>query len=113
MNDISQEGQEKEAQPEAAKTVEKGAEKKEYPIDTEVSPLIPETKSMVERAENASERLAKLIEEERKLVARNEALVARMMLSGKAEAGSLFKTPEQTEKEKMDAEISKTINRFK
>ena len=107
---VSQTNEAKEAQPEAANSVEK---KKEYPIETAVSPLIPETRSMVERAEVAGDKISKLIETADKLVARNEALVARMMLSGRAEAGGQFKTPEQKEKDEIEEEAKKAIDRFR
>jgi len=108
---VSQEKEAKEAQPKTEDTVEK--EKKEFPIDTEVSPLIPETRSMVERAEAAGKEFRETLNEMRLERQKMEAIAARMMLSGRAEAGSQFKTPEQEEKEKVEAEVSKSLNRFK
>lgn len=71
-----------------------------------------ETTSMLDRADRAAERMEKATKEYQKLVERNEAIAARMLISGRAEAGVVAKTPQEKADAEMDKRVKEMIDRF-
>lgn len=99
MEDVSQETKKEEAQPEAKKSVE-SSEKVEGEL------------SAIEQGQAILDGIKKEKEELAELTKRNEAVATRMMLGGKADAGQVIKTPEQTDAEQNEADIKETMDRF-
>jgi hypothetical protein len=73
---------------------------------------IPTTANLLDRADSIAKRLEAANAQAEKRIAREEAIAARMLISGRSEAGIPPKTVEQTEKEKVDEDIKKTLGRF-
>lgn len=69
-----------------------------------VSP-IDEASSILKRMEEANK-------ERRELLDREEKLHARILLSGRGQAGIPTKTPEEIEKENIDAEVKKSLTKY-
>jgi hypothetical protein len=88
-----------------AENTQKEEQKTETPIT--------ETSSIIDRADAVAQRMEAANKKAEELLQRQEAIAARMMLSGRAEAGQITKTPEQAKKEEIDAKIAETLNRFK
>ena len=79
-----------------------------------VAPATPQetTLSVVERVEKATKTLEEVerrIDEKTKSY---EQLIARQLLSGRSEAGTIHKTPEQLNAEKVQAEVDRVVKRF-
>lgn len=83
------------------------------PLSPSVSPNITETSSIIDRADKAAQRMEQANKKMEELLTRNEAVAARLMLSGRAEAGTPVKTPEQTQQEEVDKQAKEIINRFR
>jgi len=87
------------------------------PIKEEVKqpqeePLIKETASMIQRADEVAKRMEEANKRSEELLTRQEAIASRLMLSGKAQAGTETKTPTQLAQEKIDAEVKAALERF-
>ena len=104
--DVSQETQKEEAPTKAEEVV-----KEETTEGT--SPAVAESLSMIERAEQVRKAMEDANKKHEELTARDEAVAARMMLGDRGRAGEPTKSPEEENKEKLDADIAKTISRFK
>jgi hypothetical protein len=73
-----------------------------------------ESNSLIEQANNAAERLEAANKRSEELVKRNEQIVAEMRLGGRTFAGQAnTKTPEQEAEEIMNAEVERTLKRFR
>lgn len=68
--------------------------------------VIKQTDALVERMEKANKQAEELLK-------RNEAVLSRMILSGRGEAGSITRTPEEIEAENVKKEADAILNRFK
>lgn len=77
-----------------------------------IEPIV-ETTSIIDKADAVALRMEAANKKAEELLIRQEAIAARMMLGGKSTAGDSPKTREQTEAEKIDAEVEATIKRFK
>jgi len=107
-DDISQATQAEEAQPKTEDTLEsENAEKK-----AETVPIAPENVTEVEKAQGILDGMRHEREEFMKLVRRQEAATARIMLGGRGVSGGVKKTPEETERERIEREVSNSVNRF-
>lgn len=73
---------------------------------------ITSTPTLIERADSAAKRMEEANKKSEELLARHESILARNMLSGRAEAGTIQKSPEQTEKEMIDKQVAETMKRF-
>lgn len=74
---------------------------------------ITETNSIIERADKIATRIEEANKKAEELVNRQEAIAARIMLSGKAEAGQVSKTPQQSQEEQADEMARNIIKRFR
>ena len=101
--DVSQTEEKKEVQPKAEDKVEKDNKTETTKIPGQTP--IEKVEATLIKIEAAEERVKKVTQEFKQAA-------DRMMLSGKAQAGEQFKTPEQTAKEKQDAEIEATVHKF-
>lgn len=71
------------------------------------------TASILDKADSLAKRMEKANEDYKKLVERNEAVAARMLLSGRSAAGTVQKTKEEIDAEKMDVEVTKALKAFR
>lgn len=72
-----------------------------------------ETLSIVERADSAVKRLEDTEKRVTEKIKQLEDLEARRLLSGRAAAGSVNKTPEQVKEEAAQAEATRIVKRFR
>lgn len=82
------------------------------PIQAPVA-SITNTDSIIERADAIATRIENSNKKAEELLARHEAVAARILLGGRAEAGAPVKTPEQSLKEKQEAEVKAALTRFR
>ena len=71
------------------------------------------TSTLLDRADSINQKLEKNLEEARKIAARQEEIAARMIISGRAAAGTPQKTPEDKKQEEIEEEVAKIVDRFK
>lgn len=93
---------------------DKGKEGAEPHVSAPASPVasITETGSMLEQAEKIALRIEAASKRAEDAAARQEAIAARIMLSGRADAGSKSKTQEQTDEEKVNADVEAALKRY-
>lgn len=93
-----------------------------YPIDKiamdvpankpQTPPEAPQSPNLIEKAESIAKRLEEANKRAEELARRNEETLARLMLSGRAQAGTIQKTPEQEEEEQINKEVEGTLRKF-
>jgi len=76
----------------------------------EVKDVNPE--SILERAEKANLRAEENIKKQEELLKRQEAIATRLLLGGRAEAGT-NKTPQQTAQETEDARVAAVLKKYR
>lgn len=72
----------------------------------------PKADNIIDKADSVAKRLEEANKKSEELLKRHEAVVARMMLGGRAEAGTPSKTKEQIEQEKVEEEAKATLSRY-
>ena len=77
------------------------------------SPPPSDTPSLIDRADAVAKRMEEANKKAEELLTRQEAIAARMLLSGRADAGHIEKTPEQNQKEEADKQAQEIIKRFR
>lgn len=82
------------------------------PVEIKKDAVI-ETTSIIDRADAVAKKLQEQNDRTELLLQRQEAIAARMMLSGRAEAGQVQKTPQQAAEEQMNEEVNRRLNMFK
>jgi len=85
-------------------------EKKE---EEKVEAPITETTSIIDKADAVAKRMQEQNDRAEQLLIRQEAIAARMMLSGRAEAGQVNKTKEQTDAEEVEKRAQAALKMFK
>jgi hypothetical protein len=73
----------------------------------------PDTSTLIQKAESVAEMMNRENNRYEELVKRAEDVAARMMLSGKASAGEVKKTPEQEKEDALDKAVKEAYNRYK
>lgn len=66
----------------------------------------------IDRADSILKGLDEKIKKYEDLVKRSEDTAARIILAGKADAGSKIKTQEEIDKEKVEAEVKRSLAQF-
>lgn len=74
---------------------------------------VESTTTLIDKAASVAERMEAANKKAEELAQRVEAAAARMMLSGKAEAGTPQKTTEQIKADEIDAEVQAALKRYK
>lgn len=84
------------------------------PTQEASTPAVKEVRpeSIIERAEKANLKAEENIKKQEELLNRQEAIATRLLLGGRAEAGT-NKTPQQTEQEKIDGRVRNTLKRYR
>jgi len=77
-----------------------------------ITPKVEDTANILEKAESIAKRIEEANKKSEELVARQEAIAAKMLLSGRAEAGTIQKTPEQTKKEELDKIVKEQLSKY-
>ena len=90
----------------------KGGQDPMLPVPASPVASITETGSMLEQAEKIALRIEAASKRAEDAAARQEAIAARIMLSGRADAGSKSKTQEQTDEEKVNADVEAALKRY-
>jgi len=90
---------------------EKGDEKAEQPKDTDKGDK-PETNDPIERANQVLQGIKEENDRTEKLLHQRKELIARDIMGGKADAGTVHKTKEETEVQAMDKHAQKIIDEF-
>lgn len=86
---------------------------KEQPANNIGNGNKPETASLIDRADSVAKRMEEANKKAEEHLARMEQVLARQMLSGRAEAGTSNKSKEQTDLEKLEAEVKATLARYR
>ena len=73
----------------------------------------PATGSIIDRADTNAKRLEEANKKTEELLGRQEAVAARMMLAGRADAGTPMKTPQEEARDKAIAEALEIAKKFK
>lgn len=89
---------------------EKAEQEKEVKINP--NPIV-ETTSIIDKADATATRMEIANKKAEETLIRLEAIAARMMLGGRAEAGQVNKTPEQTATEATDARVAIALKKYK
>lgn len=85
---------------------------------TEQAPAQPpkgdnsETVGIIERADSVAKRMEEANKRAEELIKRQEMILSRSILGGKTEAGSVSKTQEQLDEEKVNSQVEAAIKRF-
>lgn len=87
------------------------AEEIKTEVEKQVDTAVSETSSIIAKADAAAARMEAANKKAEELLIRSEAIASRMMLSGKAEAGSA-KTPQQQQAEEVDAKVKETLKKY-
>ena len=103
--DVKEEKEEEETQPKAKEAVEKEEGKA-------TSEGTSEEQSPIERGEAVLKGIDEGMKKYEAITERMEKAAARMLLGGKAAAGEQVKTPEETKKEKIDAEVAEAVKMY-
>ena len=86
--------------------------KPETPIENNDAGNEPQKTALVDGAHTAAERIEAANKKLEELLNRQEDLDAKRRLGGTTEAGGESKTPEETEKEKIEADAKTIVDRF-
>ena len=73
----------------------------------------PQADNIIDRADAIRKGLEEAIKKNEEILRRQEAVAARMMLAGKADAGSVNKPKEEEEKEEAEKQAKEIISRFR
>ena len=76
----------------------------------EAVPSVPAT-SIIDKADMVARRIEDGVKRYEEMAARIEGAAARIMLGGRAEAGSISKTEEEKKKEFIQSEINKRLGK--
>jgi hypothetical protein len=84
------------------------------PTQEASTPAVKEVRpeSIIERAEKANLRADENIKKQEDLLNRQEAIATRLLLGGRAEAGT-NKTAKQTQEEEIAKRVAETLKRYK
>ena len=69
--------------------------------------------SLIEKADLVASRMEEANKRAEELLAKQEVLTTRALFAGRADAGTPSKTAEETAEEKLQQEVSETLNRYK
>lgn len=72
----------------------------------------PQTVSLIDRADSVAKRMEEANKRAEELIKRQEMVLSRSILGGKTEAGTVTKTQEQIDAEKIDAMAKAAVERF-
>ena len=73
----------------------------------------PSNLTLIEKADAVAKRMEEANKKAEELIRRQEEITARMLLSGRAEAGQIQKSPEQANEEEAQKQANAIIKRFR